>query len=458
MFSNAAGWALAVSAVTAIWLVVLLRKGPVTALGIAVVLSFAFPVWLKFEIVGLPFGVRTTVAAVAMIGYAVHPSGKIISPLTLLDLCVAMMVVVHVLADSMATGLTTALPLRAYGEWALPYIAGRFAIRDCTDLPVIARAVLGVLVLLGLMSCVEAVTRINPFELIFGERPLEGFPRTVSRLGLKRSYGTVLHPIFYGMLIFGLMPWLTAFFTSHSARALRVAAAIAVLVSAAGVTATVSRIPFFAMSASTAVLLAVWYRWLRWPVALTASVAVACIILAPEQTVDKLSRWTGGGDRASVVDIDGKAANYSSSRNRLLIVRAYGDALRFARMTGYGTEATSTFPPRIPYLQSETLSVERLRNVDNAFVLIALRFGWLGMSVLLLMLIAGVGTAFRLYSDRPDQNLIAGLGCMLAILIPTLLLTWMSYDFGLMILWTLGILAGLSSAQIQSRLQHRRVL
>ena len=65
-----------------------------------------------------------------MLGYVFHPKARILSPLTLLDCCIAMMWICHVTSDSFATGLTFALPLSAYGEWALPYVAGRFAIRD----------------------------------------------------------------------------------------------------------------------------------------------------------------------------------------------------------------------------------------------------------------------------------------------------------------------------------------
>ena len=457
MLSITAGWILAVVTIAVVWLERVIRKGPAAALGPAIVLSFLFPVWLKFDIAGMPFGVSTSVACIAMLGYVVHPKGKILSPLTLLDVCVAMMVTVHVLADSMASGFEAVLPIRAYGEWALPYVAGRFAIQDRSDVRAIAKWVPVVLLVLGFFGCIEAVTKINPFEVIFGERPLEGFPRTAQRLGLKRAYGTVLHPVFYGMLIFGLMPWLTVFCTRDSSVKTRWTVVVAAIVAAAGITATVSRSPWLAMIAATAVLLAVLYRWLRWPVGLAAISAVASVVLFPNQTADVLSAWTGGGDRRSIVEIDGEAVEYSSSRNRLLILPAYGEALRYARMTGYGTDATSTFPPRIPYLQSEKLSVERLKNVDNAYVLIALRFGWLGMVALSLLLLTGAGTAFRLFRDRPDQPLTAALGSMLVVLIPTLLMTWMSYDFGFMVLWTLGILAGLSSAQIRSRLERRSV-
>ena len=44
MFGNSEGWVLSVVLIVFVWLYLLMRKGPVCALGAAMVLSFAFPV------------------------------------------------------------------------------------------------------------------------------------------------------------------------------------------------------------------------------------------------------------------------------------------------------------------------------------------------------------------------------------------------------------------------------
>ncbi len=54
-------------------------------------------------------------ACITLMGYTMHRDGKIISPLTLLDISVALMFLTHALANSIATGLTIVLPFEVYG-------------------------------------------------------------------------------------------------------------------------------------------------------------------------------------------------------------------------------------------------------------------------------------------------------------------------------------------------------
>ena len=58
MLGNVEGWVFAVVLIAFVWLYLLIRKGPVAALGAAIVLSFAFPVWIKIDIGGLPINAR----------------------------------------------------------------------------------------------------------------------------------------------------------------------------------------------------------------------------------------------------------------------------------------------------------------------------------------------------------------------------------------------------------------
>ena len=135
--------------------------------------------------------------------------------------CIALMCVSHIATDYFATGLTPILPFRAYGEWALPYVAGRYAIRDRNDLKWIAPWVAGVLLFLGVMSCIESLSTVNPFEVIFGNRPTELASRNAARLGLKRAFGPTTHPIFLGMVLAVLMPWLSCMWQSFESRKMR---------------------------------------------------------------------------------------------------------------------------------------------------------------------------------------------------------------------------------------------
>ena len=69
MLGNFEGWLLSVIVIVGVWIYLVIRKGPVAALGASVVLSFAFPVWLRIEIGGFPVNVRTAIALINLTGF-----------------------------------------------------------------------------------------------------------------------------------------------------------------------------------------------------------------------------------------------------------------------------------------------------------------------------------------------------------------------------------------------------
>jgi hypothetical protein len=455
MLSSTAGWLLAVGSITVLWAYLLIRQGPRVALGAAMVLSFAFPVWIRMDIAGLPFNVRTAVAAIAMLGYSLHPRGKIILPLTLLDFCMALMCIAHVTADTFAEGFTATLPLRAWGEWILPYIAGRYAIQSRDDLKTVAPWAVGVLVFIAIAAVFEALTKVNPFEVAFGDRPVELSKRTLERLGLKRAFGPTTHAIYFGMLMAMLMPWLVCLWQSFESRRIQALTVAAGIIALAGAVSTVSRTPMITVLAASGLVAALQYRFLRWPTGLSMILAALVFLIFPIQVTDALSRWTGGGDKVRLIEVDGRAVEYSGSRSRLLILPTYSEALMKAGPTGFGSEALATFPPKIPYLAGTAALSDSMKIIDNGYVVLTLRFGWLGGCCLVLLLFTAIVTGLSLYRQRPDQLLPATLACLLVVVAGfSLLLVSMNYDFGLPMLWTIGVLSGLMSAITRHRLER----
>ena len=100
-----------------------------------------------------------------------------------------------------------------------------------------------------------------------------------------------------------------------------------------------------------------------------------------------------------------------------------------AGFTGYGTRATSKFPPDIPHLLGKEENRQSMKMVDNAYVLFTLRFGWLGCGALILLLCTSVFCCWTLYAERPDQWFAAAMGAMLFVYTTfSLNLVWQSYD------------------------------
>jgi hypothetical protein len=448
MLSGTFGWLASVLFILAVWGRLMIRQGPAAALGGAVLFSFAFPVWLKLNLAGIPLSIQTSVAAVTLLGYALHPRGKILSALTLLDFCMALIFVVHVSADSIAEGFDIALPVRAYGEWVLPYTAGRFAAGSLTELKAIAPWALVVIVVLSLVGGVEFLTDVNLYEVLFGSRPFDALSENAVRFGFSRAFGSAHHPIFFGMTLVVLMPWLVCNWQSAESGRRRILTLLTGLVALLGILSTISRTPVVAVIVFAGLLMSLRYTAMRLPTGILFIAVVAGFVAFPLQVTDTVSRWTGGGDSLRLIEIQGEAAQYSGSRSRLLVYRVYGDAIMKAGPTGFGTKATTGFPLRIPYLLGTAEYKSQMTVVDNAYVLQVLRHGWLGAGCFVLMFITAIGTGLSLYQGRPDQLFSGATACLLtAVAFPALILVWFSYDFGFPVLWTIGCLSGLAAGR-----------
>ena len=181
--------------------------------------------------------------------------------------------------------------------------------------------------------------------------------------------------------------------------------------------------------------------------------ACGVILLAmfPTQIIDNVSRMTGGGHQIRYIEVDGKVAEYSSSRSRLLLLEVYRDAILKAGPFGFGTVAVTDFPPKIPYLEGRAELATRMKIVDNAYVLTSLRLGLVGLSALVLLFLSAMTTGYSLYVDRPDQLFPVAVTCYFAVMACfSLMMVWLCYDFGMATLWMMGLLAGLSSGRLRS--------
>lgn len=443
-------WYFSVTILIALWLYLCIRRGPGVALGIAVILSALIPVWIEIPIFGQEISCRTALSIIGLVGYTIYRRGRILTPLTLLDVFIAIMWTINVVADIYADQWQIQIPFRAYGEWVLPYVAGRFAIQDRNDLKAIAPWAVSVIVLLSVCSSVESLTGINVFEAIVGERPLEtGLGRHSPRFGLIRAFGNATHPIFFANQLLLLAPWCFGLMQKGSERKLQFIGWLSLLAAFLGVCSSVSRGPVIAFLVMLGVLAIIRFKILRWPAGIVLIAMAVAFGAFPSESLEFVQKNLSVHKERSLVEIDGKAVEYSNVTDRLLIFDAYGDALRHAGLTGYGTKRTAGFPPDIPYLQASRHSVERLKYVDNAYVLLTLRFGFLGLGAFVLLMLSGIYTAVSLRKLTPDEPFYTAIcGCLIGFA-AVLMTVFMSYDFGFIYLWMLGILAGCAVMQIK---------
>lgn len=443
MFDQTTSWILGVGVSLALGALFAFRRGAEVGLGVAVITSLAFPVWQKPQLLGLPLGVRTVVAAVALLAYAVRFPRRIWSPLTVLDGMIASLVIVHAVSDSIASKDILASCLHAYGEWALPYVAGRYALRGAgagTD--TLARWVCGLLILLAAGTTYECLNHVNLWEQVFGSIPAEG-RISAQRFGLLRASGPTAHPIFYGLALVALAPWPLSLFSwerDWQGKLLPLAAALSVL---AGLLSTISRGPVLAYLGMFALALAARQAWARWVVGIGVLLLGVVISLDPMGFLKQLEDATAPTSAAQMIEIDGKTVPVNSTLVRVWLYQAYAPALRASGALGNGSHATEEFPVNVPRMPSSAKTVDQLKWVDNAYLLIGLRFGWIGLTILGLWLAANIWTGWRLSSDRADGVFGLWTGSMFIMIALTFLTVWMCYDFGFELLWMSGALAGM---------------
>jgi hypothetical protein len=303
-----------------------------------------------------------------------------------------------------------------------------------------------VLAMLSIGGIIESVTGTNLWEHAFGIRPLDDTPRDLQRFGFKRAYGTCMHSIFFGMLLFTLLPWPLMIATGEgTARRRTIALGIAML-GCLGVASSVSRGPILAVMLMFLAGFACRTASRKWAIGGLALLAAGWITFDWSQAHEWIKRSSGNVNRRTIsIQLEGETLQNDSTNYRWLIVKAYWPALSRAGLLGYGTAAVSTFPPRIPNLPESARARRMLRSVDNAYLLIGLRFGWLGMLALASLLLVSIWTCSRLFGNPAFRDLSGWLMAMLSAVAPVLLIEWLSYDFGFALLWSCGAVGGLAA-------------
>lgn len=445
MLPTLVGWLLCVVLICAVGAWIFVKYGVSESLAIAVVLTFAVPVWLEVPLGGIPVSVRTFVGLAALIAFALRNPWNLFSPLTLLDVTVIGMVALHMASDMYHGWHGFAAWCQAYGEWGIPYAAGRYAMRNSRFLEPLAWCATGVVVVLALGGLMEMLFKVNPWEVVFGLRPVEGFWRGSSRFGMKRAYGTTLHPIFFGLLILTLFPWAITLAAWVKERKQKVGALGATLVGIAGVISSLSRGPFLAIPLFFAAIAAIWIKWVR-AILLVGGVAAAGWIAVDFNGVMGLfEKLTNERRQESKFTLDGEALPANSVAQRYVQWKIWWPALKESGGLGYGTSATTGFPPDVPYQLADEKARERFKYVDNAFILTGLRFGWTGVALFSLLFIAAIWTGVRLSWDRSVGILGGSLAAMAFSMLAALWTVWFSYDMGFEVLWSFGVLGGLAS-------------
>jgi hypothetical protein len=398
--------------------------------------------------------------------FLLHPQATYSLRLRPLDWCMILMMLVHLISDIANEGFQAVLLLRIYGEWFVPYIAGRVAIQSLSDvrgaLP-IAATVVAAFVVIGL---VESLVKVNPLELIYGARPFVGPMPDNARFGLNRAHGPFMHSLFFGVVQVILLPWVLYFSQISLRRSEREETGsgwiAAIPLSAIGIATTLSRGPLLAVGALIYGMQTVLNARWRYVLAGIGVAAVATMLILSEQLMYGVDMLTGEHDTRVTTTINGKEYQYTSAKHREFLFLVYEYPLKHAGLIGYGTEACRGFPPKGVQVDAPDM----VKAIDNAYLLYTLRFGYLGLTAFILLGLAGVYEFGRLalLTSGDASVWLAAMCSMVLTTMVLFMLVWMPQEIGYLYLFSLGAGAGIGakyaatqqkSAPPEKRRSHR---
>jgi O-Antigen ligase len=451
-----------------LWLAV--KRRPQFALGVVVPIAFLFPVWVMLPVfnpaegtvVGSGIDLRVGIGAAALLLYCCFPR-KATYPISLVPCDIAMigLVVVHVASDLINQGPSWEIPAHLFAEWWIPYVAGRVAFQFRRDTSDYWRVIALVAIGLALLAIIEAFTNLSLPEMLFGARPTEGVDRIHTRWGIRRAYGPCLNPIYFGVLQLILLGWTVDVFLRVLRNRASVAWVVAPFLSLVGIFCTGSRGPLVGLVIAAIGMLFSLRPKLRVPILVLAALSLVLMIANRNFVLETLESWAGENRpaRSSKIVINENKEEFSSTRSRLLLVELYSIAMKRSGLLGFGTQAVTGFPVRVPLGPQEIETMKRIRFVDNTYVLMTLRFGYSGVFFFTAALVAAALQLLYVCSKMPSESPGILAGCLAGSLlgvIPVLFTVWMPPDYGFPLMWTCGVSSGLLLALNSGNLHERK--
>lgn len=453
-------WIIVLSLVT-LYVAGALRWGPGRALAWIIPITWLLPAWLMLpvangapnSIVGSGLDIKVTVGSVCLILYCFIPGRRFPIQLIPSDFAMLGLVVVHLIIDTMHDGFTWVTPGRAYAEWYLPYVTGRLALQSRDDLKSIWWPFVAIGVGLAALAILEAISSINLFEWVFGQRPLEGYRHDSIRWGIRRAYGPTMHPIYLGVLLLLLLGWAAFSCILALKRKTSPYWVFAILPVIGGITATGSRGPILGVAIAGIAILFFLSTKARPPIGILVVALFGLAVVFHEPIISKLEQWSG--EKQWKIEIDGESQLTSSVRSRVNLFEVNRIAIKRSGLFGFGTESVSGFPINVPLGPVEARTLQSVRAIDNTYILLMLRFGYMGVGFFTLAALLSVGQFFWLTQRYRRENigwLCAGLG---AVTFATLLVqctVWMPHEIGFPLVWTFGLSAGILVSHWEDRL------
>ena len=406
--------------------------------------TLAVPGWFNVIFRSIGLDAVTGVGVATVIALMGRPFTGTRTTWVLSDLLLGTVIVSAIIADALNRILIPGTVFELVRTWVFPYLFGRLFLTCWDDMRRTLPAVVILAAALSVFGLIEAVTRTNLLAKATGMswellEKSEGF-----RWGLKRAQGITNHPIYFGLLLALTLPWvLTAVRVPLRPAVPRWWKVVPALMAGAAVV-TVSRSAHIAVVIVLAADLFFRRPAARPIILLVVLVGGVTFAVFREQAIDLLGAFAGETDASeNKVLIDGVEYEYTGTRHRDLLYKAYGDLIERAPWYGYGTVSDEM------ERQIDQMAVQ-FKSIDNFYLVQYLRYGIPGTVAFLLF---GIGAAWNLAReawarDGPLSDLAAGLfGAVVAVLI-MLRGVALSPDFGFTFLFVAGLAASMRARRL----------
>ncbi|WDQ17497.1 O-antigen ligase family protein [Rhodopirellula sp. P2] len=437
------------------------KHGKHSALGAGMAASLLAGTWFEIVVLDTRINVTMATAIILLFVYCTHSWREIFRFLGPLDYLIGAITIWHVIVDTYYGEQPLAVAAQAYGQWMLPYAAGRYAFLHRESLPKLAPVFAIVGALVSVLCLTEAWTGVNLWETIFVSRDdLVNFNGQL-RYGIAyRACGPTRHAIFLSNVLLTLVPF-AVLLTQRGidwfpklGKWNQWLGPVLLVVLLLGVASSISRGPVVTLVLAACLAFAWLYRPAAWTVFALLVISMAWIASDWEGFVRLLETDSNDRKRAAVLVVDEQEESvvYTGTRNRLVNLQVYVPILIQGGPLGYGTIDSTGFPPEnLPGLPTDPQVRKRLGIVDNAFLNNGLRFGWVGLALFTGLFFMASSTAFQLsrrastYFFPLDQRyFLAAATLTIAFLFEIATVFW-SYDYAFWVLFGFGLIAGLSS-------------
>ncbi|MEZ6074642.1 MAG: hypothetical protein R3C56_02895 [Pirellulaceae bacterium] len=148
--------------------------------------------------------------------------------------------------------------------------------------------------------------------------------------------------------------------------------------------------------------------------------------------------------------VNDESKEFSNTRYRLLLFDVYKIAVKRGGLLGFGSQAVTGFPIQVPVGPQEFETLRTMRSIDNTYLLITLRFGYLGLLCFVLAACTAIYQLFAITDPLRTENiglLTASLGTTLAVILPVIFTVWMPQDYGFILVWSWGASSGMYLAR-----------